>query len=125
MAIETVKVMCVSIRICLCVGVSTGLWFSLGIPLSISIYRVDMAVGVSMAITKVSMAIGEVSMSITSVSMAIGNVSMTIPSLSSGFRLRCGLRQDCGQEAENSDSLEIVVMEQGKEDERVNICEAN
>ena len=95
---------------------------SLSIPLAI-VVSIRISV-VSMTIGKVSMAIGKVSMSITSVSMAIGNVSMTIPSLSSGIRLRCGLRQDCCQEAENSDSLEIVVMEQGKEDGRVKIYEA-
>merc|ERR1712240_382973 len=101
-AIEKVPVMCISLRI----RPSNGVSISLGIPLSIYIWisRVDIAVGVSMAIGKVSMAIGKVTMSITSVSMAIGNVSITIPSLSSGFRLRCGLRQDCGQEEENSDS---------------------
>ena len=85
---------------------------SLSIPLAIVVsIRIS---AVSKTIGRVSMAIGKVSMSITSVSMAIGNVSMTIPSLSSGFRLRCGLRQDCGQEAENSDSLEIVVMSRGR-----------
>ena len=99
---------------------------SLSIPFTIVVtIRISIISSVSMAICKVSMAIGKVTMSITSVSMAIGNVSITIPSLSSGFRLRCGLGQDCGQEAENSDSLEIVVMEQRKEGARLNICEAN